>query len=179
MITVKFDKSRSFFDKEAVLSRVDAAKRKKLSRAGAMLRQTARRSMRRRKKPSRPGSPPSAHSQSPEHPRGALLKERLFFAYDQANDSVVVGPEQLGRSDAAPLQEFGGTVRTYLPRKTVKRKISAKALAALRRKRANGSLKIVRKPLVARIAKVRPRPFMGPPDRVTRPRYVGVWADGI
>lgn len=179
MIAYKFDKSRSFFDKEAVLSRVDAAKRKKLSRAGAMVRKTARRSMRRRKKPSQPGSPPSAHSKSPDHPRGALLKERLFFAYDDPHDSVVVGPEQLGRSNAAPIQEFGGTVRTYLPRKTVKRKISAKALAALRRKRANGTLKLARKPRVARIVNVRPRPFMGPADRIERPRYVGLWADGI
>src|SRR5690606_6172596 len=49
-----------FFDRKAVTSRVDKATRKVLSRFGAFVRRTARSSIRKRKKTSQPGSPPSS-----------------------------------------------------------------------------------------------------------------------
>lgn len=103
MLTLK-EAKRNFFDRDAVLKRVDAVKVKVLSKGGAFVRQRARSSMRRRKGSSKPGSPPSAH-------KNALLKEKLFFSYDPSTDSVVVGPVALSRKPEAPaLNEFGGTV---------------------------------------------------------------------
>ena len=70
---------------------VDEARRKNLSRAGAFIRQTARRSMRKRKLGiySEPGNAPYSHGLQ-------QLKNRLFFAYDPILESVVIGPEELG-----------------------------------------------------------------------------------
>lgn len=100
---------RSFFDAEKVMKAMDRAERKALSRAGAFVRTRARSSIRRRKRPSEPGTPPSDH--------GGALKRLLFFAYDEASRSVVVGPalfgggRSAGQSPPAPaVEEFGGTV---------------------------------------------------------------------
>lgn len=103
-----------FFDRPAVESRVDKARIRNLSRIGAFVRRRARSSLRRRKKVSAPGQPPSIHEQK-------SLKE-IYFAYDPASDSVVIGP--VGRSHAGGLlgpqlneltvpeiHEFGGLVQ--------------------------------------------------------------------
>ena len=95
-----------FFDRKAVTSRVDKATRKVLSRFGAFVRRTARRSIRPRKRTSAPGSPPSSHT--------GLLKRFIFFGYDPrpGKRSVVIGPQRLsqkGRGEAPSLLEHGGT----------------------------------------------------------------------
>ena len=96
----------AFFDRPAVLNSVSQAERKTLSRAGAFVRRTARSSMRRRKKASQPGQPPSV--------KQGQLKKFLFFSWDQQTRSLVVGPELLSRRAGAPvpsLMESGGVVR--------------------------------------------------------------------
>jgi len=69
------------------------------------VRTTARSSIRRRKVVSRPGQPPSSHT--------GLLKRFIFFGYDPARHSVVIGPVALARSDgkAPSLLEHGGMSR--------------------------------------------------------------------
>ncbi len=102
-----------FFDKVAVTRRVDATTRRVLSRFGAFVRRTAKSSIRKRKRTSAPGSPPSSHT--------GLLKKFIWFGYDPRNESVVIGPARLsqnGRGEAPSLLEYGG------PRKVAKRRVT-------------------------------------------------------
>ena len=94
---------RMFFSTRAVMSKVDRSTRRVLSRFGAYVRTTARHSIRKRKRPSRPGEPPSSHT--------GLLKRFIFFGYDRDRRSVVIGPERLGNKagDAPSALEYGGT----------------------------------------------------------------------
>ncbi|HSV28701.1 MAG TPA: hypothetical protein VLL76_04055 [Candidatus Omnitrophota bacterium] len=101
---IGLDVKRMFFDRQAVIVQADAATRKVLSKFGAFVRRTARGSIRRRKKTSEPGAPPSGHT--------GLLKRLIFFAYDPDRRSVVIGPAPLrAKVEAPPLLEYGGTAR--------------------------------------------------------------------
>jgi hypothetical protein len=105
-----------FFDRAAVKNRMTKANRKALSKAGAFIRRRARSSLRRRKKPSPPGQPPSVHTND----RVATLKN-VLFAYDPHNESLVVGPvklnqkallgPQLAGATVPQIQEFGARVK--------------------------------------------------------------------
>lgn len=107
MLDIKFSQ---FFDKSAVIDKLSAAKRASLSKAGAFVRRTAKGLIRSGKKPQKtPGKPPKSHL--------GLLKELIFFAYDFAKESVVIGPTlsnsgrrrvRRGRASPPELLEFGG-----------------------------------------------------------------------
>lgn len=104
-----------FFDRARVTNAVDRTTRKNLSRFGAYVRTRARSSIRRRRRISAPGQPPSSHT--------GLLKRNIFFVYEPTRRSVVIGPILLNRGSGAPeLLEHGGTVvrrgvrMTYRPR---------------------------------------------------------------
>jgi len=100
---IRFEVTKLFFDKKAVRDKVDAGTRRVLSKFGAFVRRTARRSIRKRKKASHPGQPPSSHI--------GLLKKFIFFGYDPRKDSVIIGPVRLtkkGRGEAPSLLEYGG-----------------------------------------------------------------------
>jgi len=140
---IRFEIKQLFFDSPKVVRAVDSTTRRVLSKFGAFVRRTARSSIRKRKRISEPGSPPSSHS--------GLLKKFIFFGYDPAKRSVVIGPERLsqsGRGEAPHLLEYGGTG-------TVER----------RGKR--------------RRAKVRARPFMGPAFEKEEPKLAAMWRDSI
>lgn len=103
-----------FFDRERVLKAADRAQVRVLSRFGAFVRTTAQRSMRRRKGPSAPGTPPSSHG-ADKKPRGskyrgAWLRELLFFSYDPVSKTCVVGPLGFKSSPVPHLHEFGGVL---------------------------------------------------------------------
>ena len=103
---IRFEITKLFFDKKAVRDKVDAGTRRVLSKFGAFVRRTARSSIRKRKKTSSPGSPPSSHI--------GLLKKLIFFGYDPRKDSVVIGPVRLtqkGRGEAPSLLEYGGSTK--------------------------------------------------------------------
>lgn len=92
-----------FFDRAAVANAVDKAARRVLSRFGAFVRQTARRSLRSRKGSAPPGQPPYSHT--------GLLKRFIWFGYEPNRRSVVIGPARLtgsGRGQAPELLEHGG-----------------------------------------------------------------------
>jgi hypothetical protein len=92
-----------FFDRADVAGRLDPAVKKALSRFGAFVRQRARSSLRTRQAVSAPGSPPSSHE--------GTLKKLLYFAFDPAAESVVVGPARGGKATGAPeTLEGGGAV---------------------------------------------------------------------
>jgi len=103
---IRFEITKLFFDKKAVRDKVDVGTLRVLSKFGAFVRRTARSSIRKRKKTSQPGSPPSSHI--------GLLKKFIFFGYDPRKDSVVIGPVRLtqnGRGEAPSLLEYGGTTK--------------------------------------------------------------------
>ena len=132
-----------FFTSKAVLSATDRATRRVLSKFGAYVRRTAKSSIRKRKRISRPGKPPSSHT--------GLLRRFIFFGYDPAKRSVVIGPVRLthgDRGEAPALLEYGGTT-------TLKRRG--------KRKRA----------------RFRARPYMGPAMEAEEPKLPQMWRDSV
>ncbi len=118
----------SFFDREAIIAQMDKAANRALSKFGAFVRRRAQTSLRYRLKPSTPGSPPSAHRSGMSGIKpGNLLKKQqpvsplrdlIFFAYDAATQSVIIGPTLtnqrnafgLGGKTIPQVLEFGGRV---------------------------------------------------------------------
>ena len=115
MLDLRF---KMFFNSPKVIASVERGTRRVLSRFGAFVRQRAKSSIRKRKKPSAPGSPPSSHS--------GLLKKFIWFSYEPNRRSVVIGPARLSgnnRGDAPSLLEYGGTttIRRRKSRRRVRR----------------------------------------------------------
>jgi hypothetical protein len=107
------------FEQKKVTSAVDRAEQRVLTRFGAFVRQRAKTSIRKRKKVSEPGQPPSSHT--------GLLRRTIFFAYEPRPGHVLVGPVLLQKNTNAPrlLERGGSAVRrrdgkrvrmTYRPR---------------------------------------------------------------
>lgn len=94
--------TKLFFDRDAVRDAVDKGTRRALSKFGAYVRTRSRSSIRKRKKISDPGKPPSSHEGS--------LRKLILFAFDAANKSVVIGPVPFAKGEAPALLEYGGTV---------------------------------------------------------------------
>lgn len=134
-----------FFDKQTVLRAVDKAKRAVLSKAGAFIRTTARHSIRTRRGSAPPGKPPHSHT--------GLLRRFIYFGYDRASDSVVVGPVGFSRSTAPRALEFGGKTE-------------------VKRRRRRGKVVKTRAIIAA-------RPFMGPALEKERPRLPRHWAGSV
>ena len=142
MITIKMAKG-NFFDREIVMKAVDSARRKVLSKQGAFVRTRAKSSIRRRKKSSTPGSPPSSHV--------GLLKQFIYFAYDPAEKSVVIGPTLINRPTGAPeTLEHGGDAE-IVDRKTGK----------------------------SHSVHIEPRPYMGPALAAESPKFAAMWANSV
>ena len=82
------------FDQGKIRRATDRANRKNLFRAAASIRLTARRSIRRRKGPSRKGTPPHTHT--------GRIKKAIMFAVE-SNDNAVIGPtvERIGQAGGA------------------------------------------------------------------------------
>jgi len=78
---IRFEIKQLFFDSPKVVRAVDRTTRRVLSKFGAFVRRTARSSIRKRKRISEPGSPPSSHS--------GLLKKFIFFGYDPTGTTEV------------------------------------------------------------------------------------------
>jgi len=83
-----------------VLTKAKKGSIKSLGHAGATIRLTAKRSIRRRKKPSEEGQPPST--------RKGQLRGAIMYAVEKQNDLVVIGPEQAKVGKSASAHEHGG-----------------------------------------------------------------------
>jgi len=98
-----------FFSNPRVEKAVDELTYHYLRYAGGYIRKVARSSMEKAEGPSPPGRPPHRHA--------GLLHRFLYFAFDPANRSVVVGPTLInrrspyGRVTVPELLEYGGTVK--------------------------------------------------------------------
>lgn len=110
--TFKVNPTKWFFDRQLVLDKVDKARVRNLSKIGAYIRTRARRSIRPSKTASRPGNPPHSHI--------GLLRDKIYFSYDNDTGGAVVGPVKLNlisvvngsfRSGTVPeILEYGGTI---------------------------------------------------------------------
>ena len=104
---------KTFVDRADVQAALEKSGMRLLGRLGAFIRRRAQTSMRKRKKPSPPGKPPSVHS--------GQLRRFIFFGAEVAGGvpTLVVGPTLFGRrqSPVTPeLHEAGGT--RHLPART-------------------------------------------------------------
>jgi hypothetical protein len=100
---IRFREKAMFFDRPQVIAAVGRASAKALSKAGAYIQRRAKSSIRKRKRASRPGEPPSSHV--------GTLRDRIYFSFDPPTRSVVVGPTPIGTVGVVPpTLEFGGTV---------------------------------------------------------------------
>lgn len=94
-----------FFDRSNLEFALQRSEIKILSRIGAFLRKRARSLLRRRKRVSSAGQPPSVHSSDPV----ATLKN-ILFGYEPNRHSVVVGPVKLNGLQKFNGRMLGGTV---------------------------------------------------------------------
>ena len=100
MLNVKYE-----FDRLTVEDATIKGQKEAFRRAGAVVRLTARRSIRTVKKPSTPGNPP--------HARGRRFKNSITYQSDAGG--VVVGPVRFQNFDSTPaVLEYGGQRTTTL-----------------------------------------------------------------
>ena len=118
MIGMRIDLVKGlFFDKPAVIGAMDRATVKVFNRFGASTRLIARRSIRKvgkGDKASLPGQPPKS--------RIGLLREHIYYAYNPAEKSVVIGAALFARSSwAQRTLEHGGVIRQKNRRRRVRK----------------------------------------------------------
>jgi len=83
-----------------VLRKAKDATFRSLGHAAAALRLMARRSIRRRKGPSRPGTPPHTHTKR--------LPSAIVYAVDRPDQRAVIGPARSIAGTSGMPHEFGG-----------------------------------------------------------------------
>lgn len=107
---------RNFFDRERVINALTREEHKAFSKIGAYIRTRARRSIRKRKKSSRPGQPPHSHS--------GELRKGILFAYDPDAHGVVVGAYRMNSKagNAPEILEYGGTTKVSARRDDARKK---------------------------------------------------------
>lgn len=162
----------SFFDRAAIESQLSKQERARLSKLGAFIRRRAKSSIRKRKKPSPPGKPPSSHT--------GVLKDFIFFAYDAERNSVVVGPTKTNQRNARALSsgsgmktipgvlESGGVVgihEVFLKRDSGGEWVRLNLRARAGSFRSAISSRGIPRPTRVRRAVYPPRPYMGPAGR--------------
>lgn len=157
---------KSFFDRQKVATRVEKVRLKNLSKCGAFVRTAARSSLRRRKRTSLPGQPPSVHSTD----AFATLKN-ILFGYDASTKGVIVGPVAINgnKQDVPRLMEKGGFAKRrakYAPARTAKGRIKKRGVQVVRLKNE-------------RTANYEPRPFMGPALRREMKKFAKVWKNTV
>lgn len=168
----------AFFDRDSVKKKLDMGMRRVLSRAGAFVRRRAKSSIRKRKKASPPGSPPSSHT--------GVLKDFIFFAYDDANKSVVIGPTKTNQKNAfgrggktvPGVLETGGIVGMHEHLVESGKYKGQWIRSDLRYRRAGPLRSMVGRDRRIRNAMYEPRPYMGPAGRSIEP-LLRMWLRGI
>lgn len=138
--------TRTFFNNRKVLRLLDKKTHGALRRFGAYVRTAAKKSIKQVSKkgtPSKPGQPPKS--------RRGLLKSFIFYGFDLAKRSVVVGPQKIyGLKGKTPsVLEYGGGVR----HKSKKGCVSN--------------------------AKVSARPYMGPAFEKGKKKLSSLWANNV
>jgi len=161
-IGMKFKPLRGvkFFDSKPVIENTDKATRRNLSKFGAFTSKTAKRSIRKRKRISAPGRPPSSHE--------GTLKKLIFFGYEPRRRSVVIGPlpKRSGHSagKVPRVLEEGGTI-PFL----------AFQNARISKRSGRVRIDVVRKQNIF----IKARPYMGPAFKKEQSKLSSIWRNSI
>jgi hypothetical protein len=180
-------RAKTSFDAATIKKKVDAASFRSLGHAGGAIRLTARRSIRRRKKPSIPGTPP--------HTQSGRLKRSI--RYEATKQDVKIGPVNEIGGKLWNLHEFGGVAKGR--RRLKAHRFSPGEFGPIRVKtagfnasfhraklttwaQANRATRLINEENQRRQTQVRrypKRPFMGPALEINRPRLPKFWADSV
>lgn len=165
-------------DTKAIHKAVEKVEKPIAEKMAGFVYKTARQSMRRRKKASQPGQPPSAHS-GPKYPKGPLLKELMRAYWDETTRTAVAGPLGKAGLNAPSLNEFGGNkvVKTRIIKPKGRKATPAQA-AAFKRKIKEGSLQ---KPpqYVEKTVTLAARPYMRPALAKELPKFPSLYANTV
>ncbi len=153
-LQLTFDLKKAFIDRQKINRAAERAEARSMVKSLAFIRRRARTNvLRRRKKVSRPGQPPSVRSRDSQRSLKFIL-----FAYDRATNSGVVGPVKLSdrsyavqAQDAVPGTLEKGGVMVYS-----EESVDGKRWRLQRRSRRDSRKKQKRR----RRVQVQPRPFM-------------------
>lgn len=96
-------KAKTKMEAKRVVKAARAGSIRSLGHAGASLRMTARRSIRRAKDASPEGTPP--------HTRKGQLRRAILFAVEKDRQTVVIGPDVAVVGTSGTAHEFGGQFR--------------------------------------------------------------------
>lgn len=97
---------RNFFDRAAVMNRMNKAERKVLSKFGAFVRRQGQKNIRFSKtRTSKPGKSPYAHTKD----KFASLRN-ILFSFDPYRRSVVIGPVKFNQKQYVGIDRISGTV---------------------------------------------------------------------
>jgi hypothetical protein len=179
--------TEAFFDRAKVVQMTEDRELRALSRIGAFVRRRARTAiLRRRKRVSSPGEPPSVHSTD-----DVATLRNILFAYNRGSQSVVIGPvklnqlntkaEGLGSQPVPSIMEHGGKIRVsewrfdaadqlnvaQFGKYPSARRFSKRWTRQDKRwrntsRKRRWTLSEFKVQTRSRIASYRPRPFMGP-----------------
>jgi hypothetical protein len=165
------DFKKQFFTR-SITRRANPASVRGLARFGALVRTKARRSIRKRKRSSKPGEAPSGHEGS--------LKKYIYFAYEPTRGSVVIGPAAnkanlttsgiLQRGIATETLEHGGRIGVVEQQFTNGGKWYGVNHRRTRRKADKRRVRWVT---------MRPRPYMAPAFNSTLPIVSTFWKNSI
>jgi hypothetical protein len=185
-MTLAFNPKSMFFDRKAVIDAIGRANAKVLSKAGAFIRRTAKSSIRKRKRASRPGEPPSSHV--------GTLKDLIYFGFDTSTASVVIGPTPFrGRAVVPRLLELGGSSGTRKNRRRKVRKLGATGEIKIKGSkpvyvrletpaqvdRANQINEQLYGPETLGPVHIEARPYMGPALMMELPKLPPLWANSV
>ena len=111
-------RARTFLDRPSVIESLEAKYLTVMARLGGYIRTTMQRSMRYRKKASKPGQPPT--SRRDYSGNAGMLRSLIEFGYDRTDHMLVVGPQKiqsptlpLGGKSVPQLLDQGGAAYVY------------------------------------------------------------------
>lgn len=163
-VSIQRSAQQWFFDREKVTRRIEAKRLRAMAKMGGFIRTTAQRSIRKGKTSSLPGQPPKSHT--------GLLKDQIWFAYDPAADSVVIGPVEFRNSGVPEALEFGGTV--HVRNRLIVRQMKVGETPKGRDKFQRTVVGRYTGPLT-----IKARPFMGPALKTSKSALPDVWAKAM
>ena len=121
MVSLSIKVTESFFDRKRLDRSIGRAKKRNLSRRAAFVRTRARSMLRRRKRVSQPGKPPSIHT------KGKRNLKLILFAYESLTETAIVGPVKFSAKghDVPAILEHGGqtTIETGRPGRRERKRV--------------------------------------------------------
>jgi hypothetical protein len=166
---------RTRFHSRELVAAVGHVLAAQLQKLGAYIRRTAKGSIRKAKKPSKPGNPPHGHGDE-------LLKNRIMFDWDPGTRSMVIGPEKTNQiffdGNGSPVRgtvphvlEYGGDIWVLEAFNTHAQKWYRADLRSKRR--------LATKKTRLRKVHVEARPYMGPAFEANQQGVSGLFANSL